>query len=47
MSFICWQAYIHESFNMLVTALEANPDIPKIDVVTKRLLHAERKMIVH
>ena len=32
-----------ESFNMLVTALEANPDVPKIDVVTERLLHARRK----
>ena len=40
-------ASLPESFNMLVTALEANPDVPKIDVVTERLLHAERKMIVH
>ena len=40
-------ASLPESFNMLVTALEANPDVPKIEVVTKRLLHAERKMKVH
>ena len=29
---------------MLVTALEANPDVPKWEVVTERLLHEERKM---
>ena len=40
-------ASLPESFNMLVTALEANPDVPKIEVVTKWLLHAERKMKVH
>ena len=31
------------SFNTLVTALEANEDVPKMEVVTERLLHAERK----
>lgn len=29
---------------MLVTALEANPDAPKMDIVTERLLHEECKM---
>ena len=33
-----------ESFNMLVTALKANTDVPSMDVVTERLLHKERKL---
>ena len=35
-----------ESFGMLVlvTALEANTDVSKMDIVTERLLHEERKM---
>ena len=36
-------ASLPDSFNTLVTALEANEDVPKMEVVTKRLLHAERK----
>ena len=28
---------------MLVTALEASPDLPKLAVITERLLHEERK----
>jgi hypothetical protein len=36
-------AGLPESYNMLVTALEANADVPKLDVVTERLLHEERK----
>ena len=28
---------------MLVTALEANEDVPKLEVVTERILHQERK----
>ena len=28
---------------MLVTALEASPDVPKLAVITERLLHEERK----
>ena len=32
-----------ESFNMLVTAIEANPEVPKVETVTERLLHEERK----
>ena len=28
-----------ESFDMLVTALEVNADVPKMDVVRERLLH--------
>ena len=36
-------ASLPESFNVLVTALEANPDVLKLEVVTERLLHEERK----
>ena len=32
-----------DSYNMLVTALEANTDVPEMEVVTERLLHEERK----
>ena len=28
---------------MLFTALEANPDVPRMEVVTERLVHDERK----
>ena len=37
-------ASLPESFNMLVTALEANPEVPKMETVTKCLLHEERKV---
>lgn len=37
-------ASLPDSFNMLVTALEANPDVPQMEVVTERLLHEERKL---
>ena len=36
-------ASLPESYDMLVTALEANVDVPRMDVVIERLLHAERK----
>ena len=36
-------ASLPDSFNTLVTALEANEDVPKMEVVTEWLLHAERK----
>ena len=36
-------ASLPDSFNTLVTALEANEDVAKMEVVTERLLHAERK----
>ena len=36
-------ASLPESYNVLVTALEANEDIPKLEVVTERILHQERK----
>ncbi len=36
-------AGLPESFNMLVTALEANSDVPTLETVTERLLHEERK----
>ena len=37
-------ASLPDSYNMLVTALEANQDIPQMEVVTERLLHEERKL---
>ena len=36
-------ASLPESYNMLVTAMEASPDVPQMEVVTERLLHEERK----
>ena len=36
-------ASLPDSFNTLVTALEASEDVPKMEVVTERPLHAERK----
>ena len=33
-----------ESYNVLVTALEGNEAVPRVEVVTKRLLHEERKL---
>ena len=36
-------ASLPESYNMLVTALEASSDVPHMEVVTERLLHEERK----
>jgi len=37
-------ASLPESFNVLVTALETNAEVPKMSVVTERLLHTERKL---
>ena len=37
-------ASLPDPYNMLVTALEANADVPKMEVVTERLLHEEWKM---
>ena len=36
-------ASLPDSYNMLVTALEANAEVPQMEVVTERLLHEERK----
>ena len=36
-------ASLPDSYNMLVTALEANTDVPEMEVATERLLHEERK----
>ena len=36
-------ASLLDSFGALVTALEANEDIPKMEIVTEKLLHTERK----
>ena len=38
-------ASLPESFGVLVTALEASPEVPKMEVVTERLLHEEWKLI--
>lgn len=37
-------ASLPESYNVLVTALEAHADVPKMEIVTERLLHEERKI---
>ena len=37
-------ASLPDSYNVLVTALEANATVPQMEVVTERLLHEERKM---
>ena len=36
-------ASLPESYNVLVTALETNEDVPKLEVVTERILRQERK----
>ena len=38
-------ASLPDSFTTLVTALEANTEVPKMDVVTERLLYEEKKLI--
>ena len=35
---------VSESYNLVVTALEANEAVPKMETVTERLLHEERKL---
>ena len=37
-------ASLPNSYSVLVTALEASSEIPKMEVVTERLLHEERKL---
>lgn len=37
-------ASLPESYDVLVTALEANVEVPKMGTVTERLLHEERKL---
>ena len=37
------EASLPDSYNVLVTALEASENVPKMEVVTERLLHEERK----
>ena len=36
-------ASLPDSYNVLVTALEASEEVPKMKIVTQRLLHEERK----
>lgn len=38
-------ASLPESYNTLVTALEANKDVPTMEIVLERLLHEERKLL--
>ena len=40
-------ASLPESYSVLVTALQASTDVPKLAVVTERLLHEETKMKNH
>ena len=40
-------ASLPKSFNALVTALEANADVPRMEIVTERLLNEERKQRDH
>ncbi len=37
-------ASLPESYSMLVTALEANAEVPKMELVTEMLLHEECKL---
>ena len=37
-------ASLPETYNVLVMALEAHADVPKLEVVTKCILHQERKL---
>ena len=34
---------LSEPYNMLMTALKASVDVPRLEVVTERILHQERK----
>ena len=36
-------ASLPDDYNVLVTALEVHEDMPKLEVVTERILHQERK----
>ena len=38
-------ASLPDSFQMLVTALEANPEVPKLEVVLERLQNEEKKLL--
>ena len=37
-------ASLHDPYNMLVTALEANAEVPKMEIVPERLLHEKSKL---
>jgi hypothetical protein len=39
-----WPVHQTHIINVLDAALEANEEVPKMEVVTERLLHEERKM---
>ena len=40
-------ASLPESYNMLVMALKENIDVPRMEVITERLIHEERKLKEH
>ena len=40
-------ASLPDSYSVLVTALEANAEVPSMETVTERLLHEERKLSEH
>ena len=40
-------ASLPKSFNALVTALEANAEVPRMEIVTERWLNKERKQRDH
>ena len=40
-------ASLPKSFDILVTALEASPDVPKMEIVTERLLHEDSKQKIN
>ena len=40
-------ASLPDSYNVLVTALEASTEVPSLEMVTERLLHEERKLSGH
>ena len=42
-----WLASLPESYYMLVTALEANSEVPQMEVIMEHLLHEESKHKVH
>ena len=44
---VCLLASLLESFDVLVTGVEANSTVPEMETVVKRLQHEERKLNEH
>ena len=40
-------ASLPESYSILVTALETNVEVSNMEILTERLLHEERKSLMH